>query len=260
MMLDLILADSELELVPTSIAGHPACVAHARRRNRRASDTLLDSTLHHPALRRLPDGRRRGRPDIVHFFLLTALDSILNLEGGLRVTVHTRNDLLIRPRPDTRLPKSQSRFYSLMEQLFLEGRVPKDGEPLIVLEKGSLKKAVEDSGAERVVALSPQGRCIDSRVYFSRQRGKHLACIIGGFPDGDFLSPVSGIADDVVSISPHVLKVWTVASEVLVNVREKITCMGPQRHVDKALAPITGARDEREGDEREEDSKAHRDD
>ena len=218
-MLDIILADAELELVPSSIAGHPACATHARRRNRRPAETLLDSTVHHPAMRRLPDGARRGRPDIVHFFLLTALDSILNLEGGLRVTVHTRNDELIRPRPDTRLPKSQSRFYSLMEQLLLEGRVPGEGEPLITLERGTLEKAVRDAGAERVVALSPKGRPVEPRLYFSRLRRRSLACIIGGFPGGDFTSPVSELADELVSISAHVLKVWTVASEVLVSYR-----------------------------------------
>ncbi|MGQ9583055.1 MAG: 16S rRNA methyltransferase [Thermoplasmatota archaeon] len=219
-MLDLILADAELELVPPAIACHPACATHARRRNRRPTETLLDSTLHHPALRALPDGARRGRPDIVHIFLLIALDSILNIEGGLRVTVHTRNDLLMRVRPDTRLPKSQGRFFSLMEQLLIKGRVPHgEGEPLMSVEPGSLRSALDAAGAARVVALSPAGRLVEPREYFAGLRGESLACVIGGFPDGDFTSPVRELADDVVSISPHTLKVWTVASEILVSYR-----------------------------------------
>ncbi len=219
-MLELILADAELELVPPEIAGHPACVAHARRRNRRPTETLLDGALHHPALRALPDGSRRGRPDIVHLFLLTALDSILNIQGGLRVTVHTRNDLVIHVRSDTRLPKSQSRFYSLMEQLLINGRVPGgEGEPLMSLQPGGLRSALDAAGAERVVALSPAGRLVEPREYFAALRGESLACVIGGFPDGDFTSPVAELADELVSISPHTLKVWTVASEVLVSYR-----------------------------------------
>jgi len=219
-MLMLLLADSELEMVPPSIAGHPACVSPARKRGRQASRTLLDSSVHHAALGRLKDGDRRGRPDLVHFFLLSAQDSILNIDGGLRVVVHTRNGEVISIRPDTRLPKNQARFCSLMEQLFLNGRIPPEGEALMKMERGSLQDVLHQAGAKEVVALSPTGRPVDPRAYFSRKRGKDIACIIGGFPDGDFTSPVGELADDVISISPHTLKVWTVASEILVNMRQ----------------------------------------
>ena len=218
-MLTLVLADSELEMVPEAIAGHPAVVSQARRRGRQPRQTLLDSSVHHAALVKLPDGGRRGRPDLVHFFLLSAQDSILNIEGGLRVWVHTRNGELISIRPDTRLPKNQSRFCSLMEQLLLGGRVPPSGETLLTLQRGSLGELLASTGAKEVVALSPNGRQVDPRAYFSKKRGRDIAAIIGGFPDGDFTSPVSDLADDVVSISPHTLKVWTVASEILVNMR-----------------------------------------
>ena len=219
-MLTLILADAELEMVPESIAGHPACVTYARKRGRPARQTLLDSTVHHPALQKVPDGGRRGRPDLVHFFLLTATDSILNSEGGLRVFVHTRNGEIIHIRPDTRLPKNQARFVSLMEQLFLRGQVPPEGEPLMSICKGALQDVLAEVKAEEVVALSPQGRKVDPRRYFARKRDRDIACIIGGFPEGDFKSPVAGMADDVISISGRMLKVWTVASEILVNIRK----------------------------------------
>jgi len=220
-MLTIVLADSELEMVPEAIAGHAAVVSQARKRGRQPRNTLLDSSIHHAALVKLPDGGRRGRPDLVHFFLLAAQDSILNIEGGLRVWVHTRNGELIGIRPDTRLPKNQARFCSLMEQLFLGGRVPPSGEALMTLEKGSLGELLARAGAKEVVALSPNGRQVDPRAYFSRKRGRDIACIVGGFPDGDFTSPVADLSDDVVSISPHTLKVWTVASEVLVNIRRE---------------------------------------
>lgn len=219
-MLTLVLADSELETVPDEIAGHPCCVTAARRRGRQPRQTLLDSTVHHPALRQLADGHRRGRPDLVHFFLLTALDSILNLEGGLRVVVHTRNDRVIRVRPDTRLPKNQNRFVALVEQLFLKGQVPPGGEPLMAMSEGTVEGLLRESGAGRVIVFSPRGKEVDLRKHLSRLRARDVACVVGGFPDGDFSSPVYGLADEVLSISPHELKVWTVAAEILVNFRK----------------------------------------
>ena len=76
-MMHLVLADSELELVPKKIIKHPAVV--------KGKSKILDVSLHHTAMKILKDWRRRGRPDIVHFFLLLANDSILNKEGKLRV-------------------------------------------------------------------------------------------------------------------------------------------------------------------------------
>ena len=219
-MLTLLLADSELELLPESIAGHGCCVSAARKRGKSPRETLLDSTVHYPALERLEQGSRRGRPDLVHFFLLTALDSIQNLEGRLRVLVHTRNGQVIRVRPDTRLPKNQNRFVSLMEQLLLRGQVPPHGDALMSVEEGTVQGILKEVKADKTIVLSPRGRTVDLRRYFSRMRARDVACIIGGFPDGDFTSPVYDLADEAVSISPHVLKVWTVASEILVNFRK----------------------------------------
>ncbi|HYT17864.1 MAG TPA: 16S rRNA methyltransferase, partial [Thermoplasmata archaeon] len=112
-MLTLVLADSELELVPPSIAGHPAIRTSARKRGRSPTSILLDSSLHHPALKGVPDGERRGRPDLVHGFVLLCLDSIVNQEGRLTTIVHTRHDDVLRFAPQTRIPRNYARFVGL---------------------------------------------------------------------------------------------------------------------------------------------------
>ena len=95
-MLTLLLVDAELELVPPKLTGHQQVVQSAKRVGASPSKMLLDSSLHYAALRHAPDGERRGRPDLVHFFLLTVLESIPNRLGQVRVMVHTRHDDLIR--------------------------------------------------------------------------------------------------------------------------------------------------------------------
>src|SRR6266511_5565948 len=147
-MLTLVLADTELELVPVELQRHPSVRASARKRGRSPAAILLDSSFHHPALKKFPEGERRGRPDITHITLVVALDSILNLEGGLRVFVHTRNDEAIQFAPETRIPKNYTRFVGLMEDLFEKGEVPEEN-PLIHMDRGvSLESLLGKLGGE----------------------------------------------------------------------------------------------------------------
>ncbi len=211
-MMHLILGDSELELVPREIQGHPAVVTHAKQRKKKPSNLLLDATYHHQAIRSKygKDAERRGRPDIVHFFLMNAQESILNASGKLRVYVHTRNNEVLRIKSETRIPKSYIRFVGLMESLFHNGVVPNSENPLITLEKMSLKELAKNTGA-KVIVLSEKGEKVNLKDFFIPEK---VTFVIGGFPHGDFLSNLD-FADDVISISDKTLMAWVAAYEVI---------------------------------------------
>ncbi len=186
---------------------------------------ILDAAVHHSAMTKLPDFERRGRPDMVHFFLLTALDSLVNLDGGLRILIHTRGDNVIEVAPDTRLPKNYTRFVGLMESLFEKGAVPPVGgpvDPLMVLRRNmTFEKALTKYKIDknRLIALSPEGDTTTLPDMFQQYSGEDICMVIGGFSHGDFNSPVYDLASNKVCISPHLLKIWTVASEILVTYR-----------------------------------------
>ncbi len=217
-MLTLVLADAELEVVPPPLQGHPAVRTSAKKRGRSPAAILLDSSLHHPALRTFPDGERRGRPDIVHLFVLLCLDSVLNAQGQLRTIVHTRNDDVIRIAPETRIPKNYPRFVGLMEDLFQRGAVPED-KPLLTLERGTpLAKLLGELPAPRW-AFKEGGEPVNLWTAFAKLEGD-LVAVVGGFPHGDFRSPVAGLCDRVVSIHEEPLRAWTVTSEILVAYRQ----------------------------------------
>ena len=211
-MMHLILGDSELELVPKEIQGHPVVVKHARQRKKKPSNLLLDATYHHQAIRSKygGDAERRGRPDIVHLFLMNAQESILNLSGELRVYVHTRNNEVLRIKPETRIPKAYVRFVGLMENLFHNGAVPNSENPLIKLERMSLKELAMATG-NKVIALSERGRNVNLKDF---SIPKDVTVIIGGFPHGDFLSNIN-FADDIISISQRTLMAWVAAYEII---------------------------------------------
>lgn len=215
-MLTLLLADAELERVPPRLTGHLQVQQSARRAAANPSRMLLDSSLHHAALRGLEDGARRGRPDLVHFFLLTCLESLLNKRGQLEVLVHTREDRLIRIRPETRLQRNYNRFCGLLQQLFETGQVPPE-TPLLTMETGwTLTRVVESVRADRVLVLDEQGtptRPWD--VFTAADRNRRTLALIGGFPSGTYRSPLP--SGERVSFGPELLTVWTVAAELLMN-------------------------------------------
>jgi len=219
-MITVVLAESELELVPNKIWSHPVVVVSAKRRGRESKNILLDSNYHHTALRYLEDGYRRGRPDIVHIFLLVTLESIANKKGMVKTIVHTRNDDVIYVRRDAKIMRSYNRFVGLMEQLFRVERVPEDSEnPLLWMEREvPLEKLVEKEKPDRVVTFSPDGRRVNPRKYLEsidELCKKNLMFLIGGFPKGDFKTDVKKFSDDVISIYDEPLTAWTVAGELL---------------------------------------------
>ena len=128
-MLTIVLAESELERIPASLLRHQAIVASAGKRMKKPVDILLDSNYHHSAMRNLPEWERRGRPDIVHLFLLVALESIANKKNFLRVIVHTRNNEMIAFNPTTRIMRNYDRFVGLIEQLFEKQVIPDEEKP-----------------------------------------------------------------------------------------------------------------------------------
>ena len=234
-MLTIILAESELELIPEQILRERSVTSHAKRRGKKTRELLLDSSMHHTAMKNMSDKTRRGRPDMIHTTLLVALESVLNLGGGLSVFVHTRDNILMRFDPEIRLPKNYNRFVGLIEQLFASGQVPgecAEGQsPLITMEKnrslGSIvnelkTKAAEEKAKFKTIIFSDSGEQTNLKTYFSEkvEGTDEVLCIIGGFPEGEFRASLTELeADDIISIYPETLKSWTVAGEVIVNYR-----------------------------------------
>jgi rRNA small subunit pseudouridine methyltransferase Nep1 len=219
-----VLGESELELVPKEILTHSSVLACARERRKRPSNLLLDASYHHSAMRALEDGERRGRPDIVHFFLMLCLDSRLNRAGALKTIVHTRNDERIIVSPETRLPPSYHRFVGLMESLFQNRVVPSKEEPLLTIESGwRLRDVICAERCDRVIVLDSEGVQAEPKQFLCSKASERTAIVIGGFPSGQFRSDLSGLEAEKLSFGKEMLRVWTVTSEMLVAAYESIT-------------------------------------
>lgn len=218
-MLTILLAGAEVELVPQEVAGHPAIREPARAAGRRPTEMLLDQNQHGAALGRLEDGKRRGRPDIVHYCLLTLLESPLCKAGGVRVAIHTRHGELLQVRSDTRLPRGEARFQGLLAKVLREGR-SHDKEPLLWSE-GTLEPAqvVAKMARGPVVRLDEGGAPLSPAQL--AERGADLTLVLGAFPSGTFPDAWLAAAPDAVSLWPEPLNAWAIAAEVAAAHRAK---------------------------------------
>src|SRR5438128_8790368 len=187
-LLTLILAESSIELVPNEITGHPAILKSAERKKKDPRQLILDQSYHHSAILRLgKSGIGRGRPDIVHFCLLLALGSPLNLDNQLTCFVHTRDDQVITIDPRTRLPRSTDRFTALIEQLYQSSLVPTSGPPLMKLRRDSLNDLLSKISPDGIVALTTLGLPKPMEAVASGlQEAKRTGFVGGGCPAGAF--------------------------------------------------------------------------
>jgi rRNA small subunit pseudouridine methyltransferase Nep1 len=216
-MLNIVFVETALETVPKSIQDHPSVRRDAERRGKRPSMVLLDRSLHHSAMRGLPKAHKRGRPDIIHFCLLEALGSPLNLEGGLRVWIHTFGGYAIEVSPEVRLPRDCLRFKSLMEQLFALGRVPPSGEkPLLSLNRMSLSDLLAKIAPTRKIALTSHGapRSLEM-ICEGLAEEENPTVLIGAYPSGAMEEETLSQADEALSIYPKVLDAWVVTSRLI---------------------------------------------
>ncbi len=211
----LVLAEAALELVPRNLRSHASVVSNAHKQGKDPARVLLDSSFHHRAMRGLAEAERRGRPDIVHFCALLAQGSRLNAAGRLRLLIHTCNDLVISVKPETRLPRVYDRFKGLVEQVLVEGAVPKD-ERFLFVEEGGLSEAVERGAFKRVLLLTPSGkRTTLAKLFPAKAKPDGTAIMIGAFAHGDFKEATRKVATQTASVADEPLEAWSVEGEVL---------------------------------------------
>lgn len=219
----LFLVESSLELIPREISNHPSVLNDAKRKNRRPSDLLLNISKHYHAMKRLKSIDKRGRPDIVHLSLLTALDSPLNKAGFLRVYVHTINEELIEVDPKVKLPRDYDRFEGLIVQLFKEGHVPKERPYLLRVVNRDLKTVLSEKKIEFIIGLSRVGGLVNLEKFLRKvfSEKNKIGVFIGGFHKGHFSKEILSHVNKLVSISKYPLTSHLTVCKVL-NEVEKI--------------------------------------
>lgn len=208
MRVTIILVDSELERLPEGVTVKPRCDINTK---------VLESFLHKDLLAKLPEGSRRGRPDMIHGFLNLCQSSIANQRGYLRLFVHTRNDEILNIGRKAHVPQNYLEYLGFMDELLEKGRIG-SGEEEITITKGTYLELMDRINVDLTVVMSPQGRLTPLRDLLPATGAEEVAVVIGGFPEGTFKSPVDDMADYKISLGPELLTITAVGSEVLSSI------------------------------------------
>ncbi|AEM37964.1 Suppressor Mra1 family protein [Pyrolobus fumarii 1A] len=229
--LKLVFFESSLELVPQELWSHPSVYKAAWKRGKQPGKTLLDSSLHHQAIRqaRLPEAEKRGRPDVVHILLLEALSSPLNEAGVLEIYIHTIGDYVITVRPETRIPRNYNRFVGLIEQLFEEGRVPPNAPtPLMEIRPMTIRSLVRLLKPTHTILYSwgieaPRRRTreIAEEVQEAIEAGSTVVLLLPGYPHGNPRDSTIEVAEKRYTPLAR-LEAWTLASHTLALIADRL--------------------------------------
>jgi rRNA small subunit pseudouridine methyltransferase Nep1 len=179
----LIFLESSLERVPHSIAKHPAVVRDARRRRKKPEKIILDDSKHHAAMGKLERKQKRGRPDILHSCLLSALDS--RASNDMEIYVHTINNEIIWISAQTRIPRNYNRFIGLMEDLFEKKVISHADINLLKFLDLSLKELIDSLHPSEIVVMSEDGKIMEGYLRDIFKNEDVVICI-GAFPHGSF--------------------------------------------------------------------------
>ena len=224
-MLNVIIAESALELVPRRLLTHPSVRNDASRREAAPGDVLLDRSIHHHAMLKLAESEKRGRPDLVHLTLLSVTSTPLYLAGQVKVYIHTRDDVVLELKEGTRPPKSYARFRDLVQKLLKER--PEGG--LITVYESSISDLLARIRPDLVIGLSTQGKMSSlEEVAVEIASANNPAIVIGGFPKGHFTPETISWLHLVLRIHPDSLDAHVVASRLVYEVERLVA---PPREV-----------------------------
>ena len=220
----MIIAEAGLETVPSRIVDHTSVKNYARKIGRKPKEVLLNTSYHFTAMTHhdLPHWWKRGRPDIVHFSLLTALSTPLFLERKLDVYVSTIGNKLIFISKELRVPKSYFRFEGLMMNLFRDKIIddPNSSKKLLELKENINFKEIISQIVKpnKVIGLSTKGirsnpfQIIADSV---EDKNKNYCFVVGGFQRGHFQEAITSIFDTMYSVSEYGLESHVVIARVL---------------------------------------------
>lgn len=194
-MLKILIHDCRVSLVPKELRTKRKIREYINKHGR---PPLLDASEHQYLMKDIPLVERKDRPDILHFGLLLALNYAKTFDFETEI-LFSIGKKIYSVEPETRLPRSQKRFYSILEQVLLGKYKAK----FIKEVEGS----INDIFSKNVFIFSRGGN-LDFRKIKLDPIEKDISLVFGGMAHGeinlsDFVNPIC------VNLGKKPLELWT---------------------------------------------------
>ncbi len=220
-LITVLLAESALETFPKELLSGLEVRQFFSKLKKTPSEVMFDMGYHSNFTKGLTDIEKRGRPDIVHFALLSCFGSILAREQRLKVLIHTYKDKVIEINPEARLPKNIDRFNGLILQLFKGKKIPLDSSnPLMVLTEQSLIELLSELRPKHdlIIEFSVKGEQLSSSDYSKIIfNATNPLLIFGAFPHGEISDLPNDLIDKRIGIYEEGLDLFAVISQILAS-------------------------------------------
>ncbi|MHA2357425.1 MAG: hypothetical protein ACXABK_01475 [Candidatus Heimdallarchaeaceae archaeon] len=220
-LVTVLLAEAALEIFPSELLKDIKVRQYFSKLEKTPEEVILDTNYHSHLITDLEDLEKRGRPDIIHFSLLSCFGSILSRENRLNVIIHTYQNKVIHLNPDIRLPKNIDRFNGLIVQLFKEKLVPPSSQkPLMILSESTLSDLVIDLKKKHdlVLEFSVKGEQLTSSEYSKLiYEATNPLLIFGAYPQGELHNIPDDLVDKKIGIYEEGLDLFAVISQILAS-------------------------------------------
>ena len=215
MALIIFLVECGLELVPKNLRTHPAVKKNIKKNN--YSSQLLDNALHHSAMTKLPNFKKRGRPDILHACLLNILGAPANKAGFIKLFIHTFHDRIFEFNPEIKITRNFNRFKGLMAKMLIDGGARVNHTSLISELDYGLNELILSFEETNIILCTSKGKILseNSELFKNKSKFKNYLIIIGGFQKGYFSNDFTKLNASQISISRYPLDAWIVASKIV---------------------------------------------
>ena len=234
--ISIILAESAIEIIPKELRNNYLIIDYLKKVGKSINEVFLDKSYHYAAMRKekINNIWKRGRPDLVHICLLSILATPLYMKNLVNVYVHTIDNKTIFIGKQVRLPKSYKRFEGLMIKLFQEKQI-KGNEPTYNTKDNYLLKINNNMTfdnlldniirPEKIIGFSSTGIFKNLKSIVNETldiQNKHIAYIIGGFPNGDFSRNIRERFHMTYSITNDQLEAHVVISRLAYECENRI--------------------------------------
>ena len=220
-MINLIIAESSLELVPEALQSHSSVISHADKMKKSPSDILLDNSWHFAAMKGIQNEIKRGRPDLVHFSILEATTIPLFSKHEIKIFIHTIDDHVIEIGENVHIPKSYHRFAGLFEKLFLEKTINSQNQKLLSIKQQTFSELISELNPSKIFGLSTTGKP-SSFEKLSSHFSDNCCVVVGGFQKGHFSDSTQSKFDELYSVGNTSFEAHVVVARVLYEYEKTI--------------------------------------